>query len=215
MSQIDVNQQWRELQESYSAMSDEELQTVADDSYDLTDMAKQALQGEISRRHLKIELRQRAPASDEEEQKPPEGYPPGFNPEDWDLTSFSYVDDQERARKIKECFDAAGIPSYFGPDLVDDLRLLPASFKGAVQVKVREVDLDRARAVMRDCAPEPEEADEEIADYSGHCPKCHSTEIVFQGLDEPAEGSVTPPKFNWSCDACGHQWKDDGIEPET
>src|SRR5215469_13100891 len=214
MTEIDLNQQWRELQESYSAMSDEELQTIADDSYDLTDVAKQALQAEISRRHLKIELQQRAPEAEEEE-KPPEGYPPGFNPEDWGLTNFSYVNDPERARKIKECFDEAGIPSYLGPDLVDDVRLLPSSFQGSLQVKVREVDLNRARAVMKNCSPEPEDDDVEIPDYSGHCPKCHSTEIVLQGLDEPVEGSATAPKFTWSCDACGHQWKDDGIESET
>ena len=38
------------------------------------------------------------------------------------------------------------------------------------------------------------------------CPKCHSEEIVFQELD------AKTATFNWSCDACGHVWNDDGVE---
>lgn len=57
------------------------------------------------------------------------------------------------------------------------------------------------------------------------CPQCHSPEVVFQGremgaTDNPEtvddtqeeEGPPADAKFNWSCDACGYQWQDDGIE---
>lgn len=217
MSQIDLNAQWRELQENYGAMSDEELEAVAQEAYDLTDIAKQALKAEISHRNLKIELQETPVSEAESEQRtPPEEYPPGFDPEDWGLINFTNLESLERAREIKQCFDDAGIPSYFGPNLVDDLRLLPAPFPGSVQVKIRETDKNRAIAVLNRCAPSTEnQSEDEIPDYSGRCPKCKSAEIVFQGLDEPSEESASDSKYNWSCDACGYQWKDDGIEAET
>lgn len=225
---MDANQQWRELAENYAALVDEELEAIALQAYDLTDIARQALQAEISRRHLNIELQLRAPDTEEqpsleeelplekEGKKPRKGYPPGFDPEDWGLVNFTHVEDIEEARKIKACFDDAGIPSYYGPDLVDDLRLLPPSFKGALRVKVREVDSSRARAVRNNCAPPPESGEEEeLTDYSVHCPKCNSAEVVFQGLDESDPDSAVAPKYTWSCEACGHQWKDDGVEAAT
>ena len=214
---MDVTQQWRELQENYLAMADEELAAVAQEAYDLTDVARQALQAEVSRRHLPVILQLQAPTEeDEKEQSPPKGYPPGFDPADWGLIHFTYADSLERAREIKKCFDDAGVPSYYGPNLVDDLRLLPSPFPRSVEVQVRETDQPRAIAVLSRCAPPTaDEAEEEIPDYSGHCPQCHSTEIVLQGLDASGEESAAAPKYSWSCDACGYQWKDDGIESES
>jgi DNA-directed RNA polymerase subunit M/transcription elongation factor TFIIS len=209
---MDVTQEWRRLQELYAEMSEDELEMVAQDAYDLTDVAKQALQAEVSRRHLDIKLQLHSPASVEAE---PQGYPPGFNPADLDLIGFSHVDTMDRARQVKECLDAAGIPSYFGPELVDDLRLLHSPFEGEVEVKIRETDKQRAIAELRRCAPPSQDDTEETPDFSGHCPKCHSTEIVFQGLDDPAGESESGSRYNWSCDACGYQWKDDGLEAET
>jgi DNA-directed RNA polymerase subunit M/transcription elongation factor TFIIS len=222
MNQVDIQEQWRRLQENYASLADEELEAIAREAYDLTDIARQALQAEISRRQLTIALRQ-SPATDEdltaeeglptqEEGESRRGYPEGFDPEDWGLVSFSRVDDIEQARKLKSCFDKAGIPSYFGPDVVDDLRLLPASLKGSLEVKVRELDLGRARAVQNDCMPAPAGEDEgQAVEYSAYCPKCHSAEIVFQELDD----SEAAEKFSWSCDACGYHWKDDGIESQS
>jgi DNA-directed RNA polymerase subunit M/transcription elongation factor TFIIS len=224
MSQNDINQQWRDLQESYAAVADEELESLAHEAYDLTDIARQALQAEISRRQLDVELLLRAPATDDasvsedegstqDQSRSPNRYPEGFDPEDWGLVSFSHAADIEQARKLKECFDAAGIPSYYGPDVVDDLGLLPSGFKGSLEVKVREVDLHRARAARNKCAPaEAAEVFEDLSDYSAHCPKCHSTEIVFRKLEKSKTEPNESTKFSWKCYGCGYRWKDDGIE---
>ena len=216
MSTMDVNEQWRVLQENYAAMADEELEAVAAEAYDLTEIAQKALQAEVARRNLPIEVRLK-PLREDESSMPEEdvldGYPEGFNPEDWGLISFSHVDNIEEARKLKASFDDAGIPSYYGPDVVDDLRRVPADFRGSLEVKVREVDQARALAVLRAFAPasDAEEEDEPSA-YS--CPKCHSTEIVFRKLEKSKLEPGESPKFSWKCDACGYRWKDDGIEPE-
>lgn len=224
MSQIDVNERWRVLQANYGSMADEELEAVAREAYDLTDLAQQALRAEISRRSLNIELLLHPPATEVEpsfrrgasgeEQR--SGYPAGFDPEDWGLISFSHVGDIEQARRLKECFDEAGVPAYFGPDVVDDLRLLPTPFPGTLEVKVREIDLARARAAMSSCAGDSDDVrDEAASDYGAHCPKCHSTEIVFRKLEKSKVQPGEAPKFSWKCDACGYRWKDDGIESQS
>ena len=120
---------------------------------------------------------------------------------------------------MKKCLDDAGIPSYYGPKVVDDLRLLPTPFPRWVQVKLREVDRDRANFVLNRCLPpspdNEKEEEEEIPEYTAHCPKCHSAEIVFEGLDDPEAESNSGSKYNWSCDACGHHWQDDGVESKS
>ena len=60
MNDFDPNREWRRLSEVYAAMNEDELQAVADDAYELTDIAKQVLQAEISRRGLSIELQKQA-----------------------------------------------------------------------------------------------------------------------------------------------------------
>jgi hypothetical protein len=57
METIDRAEEWRRLKELYLEKSDEELELVAADAYELTDVAQQALQAEIARRGLKIEMK--------------------------------------------------------------------------------------------------------------------------------------------------------------
>ena len=217
MSPIDVNEQWRALQENYASMADEELEAIAQDASDLTDLARQVLQAEISRRKLQIQLQLNSAGEGEtstHEEELPSGYPEGFNPEDWGLVSFSHVDNIEEAQQLKARFDDAGVPAYFGPDVVDDLRLIPPEFTGSLEVKVREVDHARALAVMSRYAPEPAEAQaDEPCAYS--CPQCHSEEIIFRKLEKSKLQSGEEPKFSWKCEACGYRWKDDGIEAQA
>jgi DNA-directed RNA polymerase subunit M/transcription elongation factor TFIIS len=150
MTQIDVNEQWRELQENYAAMADEELEAIAQEAYHLTGIAQKALQAEISRRNLNLELLLQAPADEPE----------------------SSVEEE-----------------------------IPASEENASPEELQA---------------EPGSGDEdEITDYSAHCPRCHSTEIIFRKLDKSKVEPEHDPKFSWRCDACGYKWKDDGMEPQS
>ena len=142
-------EQSRRLQERYASLTEDELLAIAEDSYDLTDMARQTLQAEIAHRGLHMPLKDAPPPTEPVEPEP--GDP---EPEEVSQT------------------------------------LLPAT----------------------DAEATAEVADGEVP----RCPQCHSADIVFQGLDEqPKEDSVANSKFNWSCDSCGHQWKDDGVEEEA
>jgi hypothetical protein len=191
------------LRERYAALTEDELQAVAGDAYELTDVARQALQSEILRRGLDIRL-QPAPAPSAA------GQTEEFDPADFDLVVVQRAGDSEQARKVMGILRGASIPCYLGPDNLEDVDAFHSSFDEGVDIKVREVDHQHAqRALSQALPPEPDTG----AAYVARCPKCQSPEIVFQGLDEnPLTGSLATSNFNWTCDACGYQWKDDGIE---
>jgi DNA-directed RNA polymerase subunit M/transcription elongation factor TFIIS len=214
MSDLDPNREWRQLSETYSAMDEGELQAVADDASELTDIARQSLQAEISRRGLPIELPNAKQALERANPLPEDAT---VNLADLKLVELFRAWDLDEATQIKERLDAASVPSYLGPDLVDDVRLLHTSFDQGVGIKVRDFDEQRGLAALahysRKVQPYAPADDTNEDGYAAHCPRCHSTEVVFQGLDlDPATKSAFDSKFNWTCDVCGYQWKDDGVE---
>jgi DNA-directed RNA polymerase subunit M/transcription elongation factor TFIIS len=81
---------------------------------------------------------------------------------------------------VKEKLDAAYIPSYLGPDNIENVDLLPPITESGLPVKVRTGDAANARAAARDVLSSDDD-NEEIPEYVGRCPKCHSEEIVFEG----------------------------------
>ncbi len=203
---INRAEEWRRLKELYLQMSDDELELIAHDGYDLTDVARQALQGEIARRGLKLEL-EKAPESAPE----PEGNAVP-NPDDLNLVTLQQVWDREEAKNAKNLLNENGLPAFFGPANVENIEEVAGNFQRGVDVKVRYVDSDRATAVLSRALPQ-DPVDEGV-EYVARCPKCHSDEIVFLSLDESSPGAPDT-QFNWSCDACGYKWKDDGVEQET
>jgi hypothetical protein len=207
MESIVPAEEWRRVQEQYARMNDDELQGVADEAYELTEIAKQVLQAEISSRCLDIKLRS-APLEGAEAEECADD----FDPSQLDLTVVHRVGDLAEARQVKNILNGAGIPSYLGQENVENVDEFKSTFEGGVDLRVREVDSQRAMRALAESMP-PDAADD--TDYSAHCPKCHSTEIVFQGLDTEAVPSAFDSKFNWRCDACGHEWMDDGVEQEA
>jgi DNA-directed RNA polymerase subunit M/transcription elongation factor TFIIS len=194
---MDQAEEWRRLQNFYARMNDGELEVVANEAYDLTDIAKPLLKDEIARRGLKIPLRtERARPGDRPRSS-------DFDVSNVDLAVVGAIGKLDDARRIKELLDVAGIPCYWGPDNVENLEELKSSFDDGIDLTVREEDHQR---VLKGIAGliSREAGDDSAKEYNFECPKCHSSEIVFHDLDESA-------KFNWTCDACGHQWTDDGV----
>jgi len=64
MDSLDPIEEARRLQEHYARLSDDELQAVAEEGDDLTDIAKQFLQSEILGRGLQIQLRSAPPTTE-------------------------------------------------------------------------------------------------------------------------------------------------------
>lgn len=56
MKNLDQQEQWHQLTDTYRHMTEEELGRVAEDAFDLVPTAREALQAVISERGLKIQL---------------------------------------------------------------------------------------------------------------------------------------------------------------
>jgi hypothetical protein len=198
---MDQAEEWRRLKDFYARMNEGELEVVANEAYDLTDIAKPLLKDEIARRGLKISLRtERArlgaatPRSSD------------FDVSKVDLAVVGAIWKLDDARRVKEFLDVSGIPCYWGPDNVENLEELKSSFDDGIDLTVREEDHQRVVKGMAGLFS-GERAGNTDKEFAVVCPKCKSPEIVFHDLDASA-------KFNWSCDVCGNEWTDDGVELE-
>lgn len=208
--EIDVQQQWRDLEETYGQMADEEIESLAAQAYELTDFAKQALQHQIKSRGLKVELSEAPPASEGSGTDEPQG---DLDPADLELVHCSDVWNAEEARTIMGALYNAGVPAYIGPSLIEKVDEFHGHYEDGVEIKVRDVDRQRAyRALSLVTMPDTGESKDDPGDYQARCPKCNSEEIVFLELDESPSQPQPGSKFHWHCDSCGNDWEDDGIE---
>lgn len=135
------------------------------------------------------------------------------------LPILSLADNAEDARLTMGALSVAGIPSFLGPDRVMHLEEFRSRFDGPVGLKIRDVDRDRAVATLRRALAaawgDNKDPDEE-KDYAILCPKCRSAKVILEGQDtNDLDKSPPRDKFQWSCDACGHHWEDDGVLQEV
>lgn len=206
--------EWQRLEEVYRQKEDAELELIADEAYDLTDIARQVLEREIGSRGLKIRLRIEPEEMGEDESEPEYAENEGeeCDPATLDLVRCNRVWDKEEATKIKQAYEEAGIPAYLGPDLVENVEDYKGSFEDGVEFQVRDVDVQRARALLTWLYRDEPEDKTEYPDADFRCPKCKSDEIVFEDLEkETPDQPDFQSKFNWRCEACGHEWIDDGV----
>jgi rubrerythrin len=180
-----IDQQFRQLKENYEHMTEGELYDLAEKAYDLTEIAREALQAVIRERGLDLRLKL----------DPLEP----VRPEDEDLVIFRWESNIEQARWIMKTLVAAGIPSF-------------------LCLEVRAHDVKRAHAALDRALEDEDDDPEEKKEYAILCPKCRSANVVLKGRDTTWEASDASPygaKFQWNCDACGHQWVDDGVTQEV
>jgi hypothetical protein len=174
---------------------------LANQAYDLTEIARRVLHAEISRRHLDIALQDSAPHRGEANSLAESG-----DPSDSPFVTIHTSTDLAEARRLQQALDAAYIAYCWGKDDLEKIDLFNSEPGDGVDLKVCQADRERAWKAIASVLPKQPDA----ADYAAVCPKCGSAEIVFQGCDPyPA---VANSKFTWSCDSCGHEWQDEGVE---
>jgi len=194
---MDIGVESRRLRDEYSRMNEGELEKVASEAYDLTEIARPILRDEIERRGLAIPL-VAAPGGAKKPLPKVDLDPSG-------LVEAGVYFDAEDARTVADYLRELGIACCWGqerqesPDLID--------FAGGVDLLVREQDFEGASEALRQLFTrfKPKVPAEFSEERPCNCPECHSEEIVLQEVDEAN-------KFHWSCDACGHAWQDDGVE---
>jgi hypothetical protein len=204
MDSIDQEKQWHELKETYGQMTEGGLCRVAEDAFDLTPIAQEALRAAIAERGLKIPLANTRPKPE------PFGEAGETYDADRDLVPVREVWSEAEARQIKEILNANFVAWCLGPENVLDLSDFKGSFAGGVEIKTLARDARRAQGILATYAPIEESEEDREAENKKYvivCPKCKSEEIMLEGEDS----TVTENQYSWICDICGHQWKDDGI----
>ncbi len=148
MKNLDQQEQWHQLTDTYRHMTEEELGRVADDAFDLVPTAREALQAVISERGLKIQLAA-AP--------PPDPELPDYKDDTEDsahkLVCVRTVRNESEAKQLKALLDANFIASSLGPENIVDLEDFKGSFDGGVELKVHAFNSRRAFDVLNLYAP--------------------------------------------------------------
>jgi DNA-directed RNA polymerase subunit M/transcription elongation factor TFIIS len=212
METLDHAAEWRRLEELYRSKSDDELEAIAADSDDLTDLAKDVLQREIASRRLKFEMS----IAEEPQIEPQKMGDVAYDPSQMDLLVLHVVWDKESALRDKEILDQAGVPSFFGPDNVEIVEDYIGDWTNGVELKA-EADLQqlafKAMYFAKRNDPSDPSKDAEVQDSEIRCPKCHSDGVIFEELEKDSpEQPNFQAKYRWRCDDCSHEWVDDGVD---
>lgn len=223
MARIDPEQERQRLIAFYSGQMDGELEKVATQAYELTDLARQALKAEILRRGLGVDLIEDVPAKREPPIMP--GDPPPPPPtepaildgefEQRNLVTIRKFRDLPEALLAKGSLESAGIDAVLTDDNVVRLDWFWSNLMGGIKLNVDSENAEVANSVL----DQPIPADFDVAgigEYEQpHCPKCQSLDVNFQELDPTAYISLAlgvPMPFHrkaWRCHSCRAQWEDD------
>jgi hypothetical protein len=186
----------------YAGMSDEELEKMAESGFELSEIARQALEAEIKRRGLNRAL---AP-------------PPGIDVYELnDLVTLRKFLDLPEALLAKGSLESAGIESYLVDDNMVRLDWFISNILGGIKLSVHAGDVEAAHQILNQAIPETIEI-EGIGEYEQpRCPKCQSLDVNYRGLNEfLSYGSaglgipVPVHKRAWTCHACHNEWDDAG-----
>jgi DNA-directed RNA polymerase subunit M/transcription elongation factor TFIIS len=193
-----------DLEQLYGNMLDGELEALAAEAYQLTDVARPLLRAEIARRGLDIELRD----TPEPVRKKVVPLTPGEA-----LLAIGKVWDLAEARRAKEILDRINVTSYFGPENIQEIdeasdNFDEATYPEGIDLKVKERQAEAAVMALR-MAPPLKTVDLPEGDFAMKCPKCGSEEVILEGVE--GEDADAAAQYMWVCDACGHEWKDDGV----
>jgi hypothetical protein len=186
----------------YSAMSDEELDEIAESGDELSAAAHEAFQAEVARRGLNIEL------------APPRGHDVFEFNETVTLRQFR---DLPEALLAKGSLESTGIQAYLVDDNMIRMDWFISNLLGGIKLKVRPEDAEAACEILNQ--PIPAMLDVEgVGDFEQpKCPRCQSLDVSFEGLNKPvayltAYAGVPLPvsKHGWTCLACGTTWEEHG-----
>jgi hypothetical protein len=228
MGRIDPEQGRQRLADFYSGQMDGELEKVATQAYELTDLTREALKAEIARRGLGVELVEDASVIAKKELPvmpgdPPPPEPPIKDPEpDGDhelrnLVTIRKFRDLPEALLAKGSLESAGIEAVLTDENIVRLDWLWSNLMGGIKLNVDLENVEAANSILDQ--PIPENFDVSgVGEYEQpRCPKCGSLDVNFQELDSAAYLSlaIVPMPFHrkaWRCHACRAEWTDDEVD---
>lgn len=233
MAKIDPEQERQRLAEFYAGQLDGELEKVATQAYDLTDLAREVLRAELKKRGLTTDSMEESamvakiavePQPDAPSvPRPPEGNEPGFEGkfDPRKMVVIRKFRDLPEALLAKGSLDSAGINCALLDENVVRLDWFWSNLMGGVKLLVDPEDAVAADAILKQ--PIPEQFDVSgVGEYEQpHCPKCGSLDINFRESDPAAYVAmyvIAPIPLRrraWRCHACHAEWEDDGTPDAT
>ena len=192
-------------------MADEELLALHEQKSDLSDVAQQVLAQELSTRRLKPEK----PAPAVVIPEPPDS----TYAEDRELVELCTVWSLADARQLETLLTTAGIPFLIGPEKAPSADQVNSRFSDGLSVQVMQIGLPWAQQALAHYEPAvlPPSQAAESPEFNLYCPRCRSSEVIFEGLTPESKSATTQAndpaasRYQWVCDACGYRWEDDGI----
>lgn len=208
MPTLDPTEERRRLAQFYAAMSDGELENLAEDADSLTELAREALEDELDRRELEA-TPAIAPSPREE-----------FAARE--LVAVRKFRDLPEALLAKGALESSGIECFLADANLVRLDWFISNLIGGVKLLVDREHADAASNVLNQPIPEEFEV-QGVGEYvQPRCPKCYSLDIVFEDLNKPVAyataylGVPIPlSRKSWKCNTCGRRWVDDSPEGLT
>jgi hypothetical protein len=202
-SPLDDRQERRRLAANYASMTDGELQRLARSAESLTELAWDALEDEMDRRHLEL--------SDD------------AAPEPWqkmevrELVTIRQFRDLPEALLAKGSLESAGFECFLADENLVRLDWFISNFIGGIKLNVHAADAANAQKLLDEPILEGLYVQGIGLYEQPRCPKCQSLDVNFQELDRPiaymsAFLHVPLPvqRPAWRCHACNAEWEDDG-----
>ncbi len=203
MASQDPNEERQRLTKLYAEMADGELEAIAADSAELTDVARQALTDELARRRPEEAAVAQTGAGRQRE-----------SVELADVVSIRQFRDLPEALLAKGALDSAEIESFLVDDNMIRMDWFFSNLVGGIKLCVKQEDADAALDLLEQSIPEEFEV-EGVGPYEQpHCPKCQSLDIAFEDLNQPVawiSASLFFPiplhRKRWVCHSCGQRWR--------
>jgi hypothetical protein len=198
----DLKQRQR-LAETYAAMTDDELLKLASNPEALTEVAWEALEDELDRRHLEL-----PPAAE-----------PRAEIDFRKLVTIRQFRDLPEALLAKGSLESAGIQCFLRDENLVRLDWFISNFVGGVKLCVNPEDAENATRLLDEPILEGMYVHGVGLYEQPRCPKCQSLDVNFQELDRPvaylsAFLRVPMPiqRKGCRCHSCDAEWEDDGMQ---
>lgn len=198
------------LAANYAGMTDGELQRLARHADSLTELACDALEDELDRRHLDFLDRD---LSDDD------GAAHRQQMEVQELVTIRQFRDLPEALLAKGSLESAGIECFLADENLVRLDWFISNFIGGIKLNVRAADAENAQKLLDEPILEGLYVQGVGLYEQPRCPNCQSLDVNFQELDRPiaymsAFLRVPMPvqRPAWHCHSCDAEWEDDGAQ---
>jgi hypothetical protein len=208
MAQIDWEKERQRLAALYAGMEQGELEAIAAQAGSLTDVARESLRSELSRRGLPPLLEVSKPDSSSlKEPAPP--------------ATIRRYQSLPEALLSKSILDSAGIESFLADENLVRIDWFYSNLVGGIKLLVRGEDAETASKMLAQDTPDKFQVDG-VGEYQQpRCPRCQSLDVAFDELNKRiAYGGmlfvgipIPVTSEHWKCHSCGNEWEDDGGSP--